>query len=59
MILTRLGIAQLNQGQADQAKATLQQVGGARASIARMWVAYADTKGAPPAPPTPPATPAA
>jgi tetratricopeptide (TPR) repeat protein len=59
MILTRLGIAQLNAGQAEQAKATLQQVGGARASIAKMWLAYIDTKNAPPAPPTPPAPPAA
>ncbi len=51
MILTRLGIAQLNEGQADQAKATLQQVGGARTSIAKMWLVYIDTKNAAPATP--------
>ena len=49
MILTRLGIAQIDQGQSQQAKATLQQVGGVRAPIARMWLVYADTKGGAPA----------
>jgi tetratricopeptide (TPR) repeat protein len=61
MVLTRLGISQLNQGQTSQAKAALQQVSGARAPIATMWLAYADTKGAagaPPSPPTPPPPPA-
>lgn len=49
MILTRLGIAQVRAGQLDQARASLQQVGGARATIAKMWLAYIDTKGAAPA----------
>jgi tetratricopeptide (TPR) repeat protein len=47
MILTRLGIAQFNQGQADQARAALKQVGGARATVARMWLVYIDSKAAP------------
>ena len=49
MILTRLAIAQINQGQSAQAKATLQQVSGVRAPIAAMWLAYIDSKGAAPA----------
>jgi tetratricopeptide (TPR) repeat protein len=44
--LTRLGIAQAMQGKAAEAKATLQQVSGPRAAVARMWMAYADTKSA-------------
>jgi tetratricopeptide (TPR) repeat protein len=59
MILTRLGIAQVQQGQLDQAKAAFQQVSGGRAPVAKMWLTYIDTKNAPPAPPTPPAPPAA
>jgi hypothetical protein len=51
MILTRLGIAQVQQGQLDQAKAAFQQISGARAPVAKMWLAYIDTKNAPPAPP--------
>ena len=42
--LTRLGIAQAMQGKAAEAKATLGQVSGARAPVAKMWMAYADTK---------------
>lgn len=42
--LTRLGIAQAMQGKAAEAKATLEQVAGARAPVARMWMAYAATK---------------
>ncbi|WP_126665563.1 hypothetical protein [Croceibacterium ferulae] len=42
--LTRMGIAQAMQGKAADAKATLEQVSGARAPVARMWMAYADTK---------------
>ena len=42
--LTRLGIAQAMQGKSAEAKATLQQVAGARAPVARMWIAYAGTK---------------
>lgn len=47
MVLTRLGISELKAGQTAQAKATLQQVGGSRAAIAKMWLTYIDTKGAP------------
>ncbi|MGZ3265596.1 MAG: tetratricopeptide repeat protein [Croceibacterium sp.] len=57
MVLTRLGIAQINQGQLAQAKATLQKVGGARTTVATMWIAYIDTKSAPLSPPTPPTPP--
>ncbi|WP_152608542.1 hypothetical protein [Croceibacterium mercuriale] len=42
--LTRLGIAQAMQGKGAEAKATLEQVAGARAPVARMWMAYVDTK---------------
>lgn len=44
--LTRLGIAQVQQGKLDDAKATFAQVSGARAPIARMWQAYIDSKAA-------------
>jgi hypothetical protein len=43
-VLTRLGIAQANQGKGDAAKATLAQVSGARAPVARMWSAYVDSR---------------
>ena len=43
--LTRLGIAQIQGGKAAAAKATFAQVGGARAPLARMWQAYAQSKG--------------
>jgi tetratricopeptide (TPR) repeat protein len=46
MVLTRLGIAQAKQGDAAAAKATFQQVTGARAPVAAMWSAYVDSKGA-------------
>jgi tetratricopeptide (TPR) repeat protein len=42
--LTRLGIAQALQGKRAEAKATFSQVGGPRASVARMWTAYVDSK---------------
>jgi tetratricopeptide (TPR) repeat protein len=42
--LTRLGIAQVQQGKNAEAKATLEQVTGQRTSVARMWGAYADTR---------------
>jgi tetratricopeptide (TPR) repeat protein len=51
----RLGIAQVKQGQLDAAKAAFGQVTGARAPVARMWLAYVGTKTASPTPPTPPA----
>jgi tetratricopeptide (TPR) repeat protein len=44
LTLTRLGIAQLLAGQYDAGKATLAQVAGPRASVARIWTAYADSK---------------
>lgn len=44
--LTRLGIAQTDLGQYADAKATFQQVGGARAPLARLWAVYADKKAA-------------
>lgn len=47
LTLTRLGIAQAQAGQLAEAKATLQQVGGARTPIAQMWLAYIASKGAP------------
>jgi tetratricopeptide (TPR) repeat protein len=46
LVLTREGIAQVQAGQFADAKATLQQVGGVRAPIAKMWIAYAESKGA-------------
>jgi tetratricopeptide (TPR) repeat protein len=55
---TELGIAQVKSGQLDAAKATLQQVTGPRAPVARMWLAYIASKSAPPAPPAPPSPPA-
>lgn len=38
--LTRLGIAQAQQGKNAEARATFEQVGGARVPVARMWTAY-------------------
>jgi tetratricopeptide (TPR) repeat protein len=46
LTLTRLGMSQILAGQVDQGKATLGQVAGDRAPIARIWMAYADTKDA-------------
>ena len=43
-ILTRLGIAQAQQGKKAEAKATFAQVGGARAPVAQMWTAYVDSR---------------
>ena len=44
LTLTRLGMSQVLAGQYDAGKATLGQVAGDRAPVARMWAAYADTK---------------
>ena len=44
--LTRLGIAQVQGGKAAAAKGTFAQVTGARAPVARMWQAYAESKAA-------------
>src|SRR5690606_11390175 len=43
---TRLGIAQILAGQPDAGKATLAQIAGPRAPVARMWTAYAETRDA-------------
>jgi len=40
-VLTRLGIAQVQQGKNAEAKATFAQVAGSRAALARMWALYA------------------
>lgn len=45
-ILTRLGIAQIDQGKFADAKATLEQVGGVRKQLAGLWSIYADQKAA-------------
>jgi tetratricopeptide (TPR) repeat protein len=46
LTLTRLGMSQVLAGQVGEGKATLGQVAGDRAAIARIWMAYADTKNA-------------
>lgn len=43
-VLTRLGIAQVDQGKYAEARQTFAQVSGVRAPIAKLWIAYADTK---------------
>lgn len=40
----RVGISQVDQGKLAEAKATFAQVGGARAPVARLWSAYAESK---------------
>lgn len=45
--LTRLGIAQVDQDKFEEAKASFAQVGGARASLARLWSAFATTQARP------------
>ena len=45
-LLTRLGIAQIDEGKYADAKATLAKVGGVRKSIAQLWTIYADQKAA-------------
>ncbi len=42
--LTRLGIAQAQQGKKAEARATFGQVGGARVPVARMWTAYVESR---------------
>lgn len=45
--LTRLGIAQCDEGKYDEAKATFAQItGAARAPLAKLWTVYATTKAA-------------
>lgn len=43
-VLTRLGIAQAQQGKNADAKTTFAQVSGVRAPVARMWEAYVSSK---------------
>ena len=44
-VLTRLGIAQLDQGKVAEAKATFAKVTGPRQQIAQLWTIYAGQKG--------------
>lgn len=55
--LTRLGIAQVEQGKLAEAQATFAKVQGPRQPIAALWSLYA-AQGAKPAPPAPAAAPA-
>lgn len=59
-VLTRLGIAQIDQGKSAEAKATFDKIEGTRAPIADLWALYAtkQTAGAAPAPAAPAAAPA-
>jgi len=43
-VLTRLGIAQAQQGKKAEAKASFEQVGGARVPVARMWTAFVESR---------------
>ena len=54
-VLTRLGIAQLEQGKFDAARGSFSQVGGSRLPIASLWSAYADQKAGAGVQPTAPA----
>jgi tetratricopeptide (TPR) repeat protein len=45
-VLTRLGIAQIDEGKYPDAKATLAKVGGAHTQIAQAWSIFADQKAA-------------
>ncbi|MDZ4308926.1 hypothetical protein [Allopontixanthobacter sp.] len=45
-VLTRLGIAQVDQGKTEEAKATFAKVTGNRESIAKLWTVYAEQKAA-------------
>lgn len=49
-VLTRLGIAQVDQGKAVEAQATFAKVDGVRKPIAMLWMAYAKSKVPAPAP---------
>lgn len=44
LVLTRLGIAQFDQGRFAEAQATFAKVPGDRQAIARLWAAYAEQK---------------
>ena len=43
-VLTRIGIAQVDQGKYAEARATFKQVGGTRTPLARLWLAYVNSK---------------
>lgn len=49
-VLTRLGIAQADQGKYADAQATFAQITGARVPIAKLWIAYVKSKANPAAP---------
>ncbi len=46
-VLTRIGIAQADQGKYAEAQSTFAQVTGARAPVAKMWTAYVKSKANP------------
>ena len=46
-VMTRLGIAQADQGKTEEAKATFAKITGKRAPIAKLWTVYIDQKAAP------------
>ena len=54
-VLTRLGIAQVDQGKTAEAQATFAKVEGARQAIARLWAVYALQAGKPAEATPPPA----
>ena len=58
-VLTRLGIAQVDQGKFAEAQATFAKVTGKRETIARLWAQYAASKVVPAAQPAPEAAAAA
>lgn len=49
-VLTRIGIAQVDQGKYAEAQSTFAQVSGNRAQVAKMWSAFAKSKANPAAP---------
>ena len=53
-VLTRIGIAQVDQGKYGAAEETFAKVTGKRATIAKLWKAYAESKAATPAAPAAP-----
>lgn len=58
VVLTRLGIAQFDQGRYDEAKSTFERVTGDRVKITRLWATYAGQKAASVAPAPADAAPA-
>ena len=43
-VLTRLGIAQVDQGKYAEARANFKLIGGARLPLARLWLAFVNSK---------------